>query len=116
MITLRQLIAVAPFPEDTKTELLSHVETLSSDKKRDLEELCWQFISQWYQNELRAKQETAVLEMNNGKKKYTKEDFQKIGDDLFTELTQKMDVQSSEEDLEQARENLNILLQEHSKN
>ncbi|SRR5258708_26760931 len=111
MITLTQLISVAPFPSDTKEELLAQEETLSVDKKLQLEELCWQLISQWYQNELRAKQEMAVMEMTKGEKTYTKEDLQKMGDDLFEDLLKKVALHENEEDLSEAREKLNNLLE-----
>ena len=66
MITITQLINIAPFPEETKKELLSKSDTLSDSKKVELEELCWALISQWYKNELRARQEIATLEMAKG--------------------------------------------------
>jgi len=116
MITLRQLITVAPFPEETRQELLSHEDALTSDKKVEVEELCWALISQWYQNELRAKQELATLEMAQGTKQYTVEDFKRMGDEVFIDLVQKLDVQSSEEDLAEAREKLGALLNEHQNN
>ena len=114
MITLSQLIQVAPFPEETKKELLSKEETLSPDKKLQLYELCWQLISQWYQNELRAKQEMAVMEMTKGEKSYTKEDLAKMGDDLFDELLRKLAAHENEEDLSEAREKLGQLLEEQT--
>lgn len=116
MITLSQLIQVAPFPEETKKDLLSKEDTLSEEKKVELEELCWGLISQWYQNELRSQQEMAALEVSRGEKQYTKEDFNKMADDLFSELVQKLDVQSSEEDLAEAREKLGAILHDQQTN
>jgi len=112
MIALPQLIQVAPFSSETKKELLAQVDSVSVDKKLQLEELCWRLISQWYQNELRAKQEMAVMEMTKGEKTYTKEDFSKMGDDLFDEFVSKLSAQSTEEDLSEAREKLGQLLQD----
>jgi hypothetical protein len=106
MITLQQLINVAPFPDETKKELLESVDTFSDSKKVELEELCWAFISQWYHNELRARQEIATLEMAKGEKTYTSEDFAKMGDDLFLEVFKKFEAEESEEDLEKVREKL----------
>lgn len=116
MISLHQLISVAPFPQDTKNKLFSQEETLSADKKMELAELCWVLISQSYQNELRSKQELAVLDMAKGGKEYTKEDFKKMGTELFMGLVQKLDIQSSEEDLASAREKLGDLIQEQQNN
>lgn len=106
MITIQQLINVAPFPEETKKELLDSVDTLSDSKKVEIEEACWMLISQWYHNELRARQEIATLQMANGEKTFSKEDFAKMGDDLFTEVLKKLEIEEDEEDLENVRKKL----------
>ena len=109
MITITQLINIAPFPEETKKELLSKSDTLSDSKKVELEELCWALISQWYKNELRARQEIATLEMAKGDKQYSEDEFAKMGDVLFKELLNKMSVEATDEDLEKVREKLSTL-------
>ncbi len=109
MITLQQLINVAPFPEETRKELHEGSENFSDSKKIELEKLCWAFISQWYQNELRAKQETATLEMAKGEKVYTSEDFAKMEKDLFQEIINKFKAVGSNEDLEEVRTKLATL-------
>lgn len=106
MITLQQLINLAPFPDETRHELLQSADTLADSKKIELEELCWALISQWYHNELRSRQEIATLEMAKGEKSYSKEDFSRMGDDLFQEVVRKLEVESSQEDLENVREKL----------
>ncbi len=106
MITLTQLINVAPFPEPTKQELLKASETFSDTKKFELEEMCWALISQWYQNELISRQEVAALEMANGGTKLTIEEFAKISEDLLFEVVTKLEVESSEKNLEDVRERL----------
>lgn len=106
MITTKQLIQIAPFPEDVKRELLEKADTFSPDKKFELEETCWALISTDYQNRLRLKMQQAALEMAKGEKTYSKEDFKKMEDNLFLELTNKFKAQTNQEEIENIRKNL----------
>lgn len=106
MITTKQLIQTAPFPEDVKIELLEKADTFSPDKKFELEETCWELISTDYQNKLRLKLQQAALEMAKGEKTYSKEDFKKMEDDLFLELTNKLNVLENQEEIENIRKKL----------
>ncbi|HVF69063.1 MAG TPA: hypothetical protein VNA13_00710 [Xanthomonadales bacterium] len=106
MISIQQLINVAPFPQETKDELLAKCDDMSDSKKIEVESLCWALISQWYQNELGARQEKAMLEMAEGGKISSKEDFAKMSDTLFAEIVGKFKVEESQEDLEEVRAKL----------
>ncbi len=106
MITLQKLILVAPFSEEVKTELLSQVDTFTDAKKFELIDMCWVLISQWYQNEIRARYEIAMREMAEGKKSYTKEELAKIPDQLFDALVNKLQAASTVEDIQEVREKL----------
>jgi hypothetical protein len=106
MITLQQLINVAPFPDETKKELLEASDTLSDSKKFELQGICWALISQWYENELRSRQEIATLEMAKGGTVLSSEDFTKISDDLYQEVVSKLVIEENEEDLEEVRQKL----------
>lgn len=106
MISIQQLISVAPFSEEMKQELLTAVPALSDGKKFELEEMCWALISQWYQNELHARQEIAVLEMAEGKKTYPEDYFEKLPDEIFAEFVKKLSIEETKENLESVREKL----------
>lgn len=106
MITTKQLIQLAPFPEDVKKQLLEKADTFSPDKKFEVEEACWALISTDYQNRLRFKMQQATLEMAKGEKTYSQEDFKKMEDDLFLELTNKLNAQASQEEIESLRKQL----------
>lgn len=106
MITTKQLIQLAPFPEDVKKELLEKADTFFPDKKFEVEETCWTLISADYQNRLRFKMQQAALEMAKGEKTYSQEDFKKMEDDLFLELTNKLDAAGNQEQIEQIRKKL----------
>lgn len=106
MITTKQLIQLAPFPEDVKKELLENADAFSADKKFEVEETCWKLISADYQNKLRLKMHQAALEMAKGEKSYAKEDFKKMEDDLFSELASKLTTQTTQEEIENIRKQL----------
>lgn len=106
MITTKQLIQIAPFPEDVKRELLEKADTFSPDKKFEVEETCWALISAYYQNRLSFKMQQATLEMAKGEKTYSKEEFRKMEDDLFLELTNKLNTQVTQEEIESVRKQL----------
>ena len=106
MITTKQLIQVAPFPEDTKKELLEKADSFSADKKFEVMETCWALISADYQNKLRFQMQKATLEMAKGEKTYSKEDFKKMEDDLFLELISKLNLLGNQEEIENVRREL----------
>lgn len=106
MITLHNLITVAPFSEDVRTELLEKEDSLSDGKKIDLINLCWDMIASWYEEEIRHRYEMALLEMAEGTKQYTQEDLDKISDDVFSELTRKLQASETAEDIKEVREKL----------
>ena len=106
MITTKQLIQIAPFPEDTKKELLEKADSFSPDKKFELMETCWALISADYQNQLRFKIQKATLEMAKGEKTCSKDDFKKMEDDLFLELTNKLNAAGNQEQIEEIKRQL----------
>ncbi|HRN95863.1 MAG TPA: hypothetical protein PLD54_00270 [Candidatus Levybacteria bacterium] len=104
MITLIDLITIAPLNEEFKKELLTKVGDLTAEQKFELEDACWQSISQEIENKL---QYEAQVAMNNVLKG---EDFtfdlQKREQELYEELAQKFDAHNSEEKIEEIREKL----------
>lgn len=106
MIDLKKLIQVAPFSEDTRGQLLASVGSLSPEKKFELTNMCWAFISQEYQNKLQFALQKATFEMAKGEKSYTQEDFKKIEDDLFAELVARLQAADSSEQIEELRDKL----------
>ena len=106
MISLQQLITIAPFPEQSKKQLTDALPTYSDDKKFELMEMCWALISKDYQNKLQFKFQSATLEMAEGKKTYSKEDFKKMEDDLFDELVEKLQVAEDQIEIANVREKL----------
>lgn len=106
MINLKTIIKASPITEDTKKELLENTDSLSVDRKFELEEILWEAISNEYQNKLRYQMENAAMEEIEGKRHYSKEDFTKMEMDLFNELTIKLETLGSEEKLSEVRKQI----------
>lgn len=106
MVTIKQLIQVAPFPEDVKSELLNKVDSVSDAQKFDLEEKCWALISADYKNRLNLETQKRMYEMAKGEKTYSKEDFKKIEDNLFSELVNRFQVPKDEQAIGKIRQEL----------
>ncbi|MFH1832790.1 MAG: hypothetical protein ABH816_01300 [Candidatus Levyibacteriota bacterium] len=108
MAYVKQLIQTAPFPQDIKNQLLQKADSFSPEKIFEVEEACWALISQQFQNDLRAKIQDAVFgaQNENGGKTYTKEDFKKMEDDMFSQLVQKLEASNSEEKIAEIKEKL----------
>lgn len=109
MITLQQLITITPFSEETRKELLEKSEQFSDEKRFELEELCWKLLSQWYNNEVASRSERAILEAAKNEVEETQgtsPSIAQIPDEVFSELTAKLDIVSKEEDIQHVREKL----------
>lgn len=106
MIDLKRLLQVAPLSDNVKKEILEKADTFSPEKKFEFENLCWSLISQDYQNKLHFALQKATLEMAQGQKKYSQEDFKKIEDDLFSELIQKLNAANSQEQIDEIRKQI----------
>lgn len=109
MIAIQNLITLAPFSQEVKTELLKKVDSFSDDKKRQLIDMSWDLISQWYHDEVRHRYNEALLEMAEGKKTHTKEYLEKIPDHVFTEFTTKLEGLETIEDITEIRKKLTNL-------
>ena len=106
MITVKQLIQVAPFPEESKKQLLDKADSFSPEKQFEVMETCWELISADYQNRLSSEIEKATLEMAKGEKTYSKEDFGKMENDLFLELTNRLAASDNQEQIDEIKKQL----------
>lgn len=106
MIAIKQLIEISPFPEDVKKELLEKADSLTDAQKFDLQEKCWSLISADYKNRLNFEIQKRTYEMAKGEKTYSKEDFKKIEDDLFSELGNRLKATENQEEINRIRQQL----------
>src|ERR1035437_6296778 len=91
MINLKTLCQVAVLTEDVKKEILEKADSFSSEKTMEMEEFLWGIISADYQNRIDIEKQKLLAEAQGGSKPYSKEEFEKIDDDLFQKLVQKLE-------------------------
>lgn len=103
MIDLKNLITIAPFPEDVKTQVISSMDTLSEEAKIELENLAWSALSEQLRDRIALETQTAFMEVAQGIKKPEDVDPDKIEENLFNELVSKMDGLDTEEQIEEVR-------------
>lgn len=105
-IALTTLVKIAPFDEQVKKELLSKIDSFTSDQKLELSDLAWKYLSNLYQAKLAVMVENARLDEAEGKKYYTPNDFTEMEAKLLFEFAQKLDATKSGENLQEVREKL----------
>lgn len=106
MITLKQLITTTPFTEEVRLQALQQADTLSPDQKQALEKLCWDTISQEYNNKISLIREKAMTESALGTKPFSDADIKQQEDALFIELVKKLEGAQTQEELEEVRARL----------
>jgi hypothetical protein len=106
MIKFSALIKLAPFPEDMKEDLISKEGQMSEDQKFRLSETAWQAISAQYQAKLQKTINDMMLEMANGQKNYSQNDFQEVKTKLYYEFSQLLSDSKDNQDLEEVKRKL----------
>ena len=114
MIDLNKLIQIAPFPEDTRVELVAKIPTLSEVQKQDLERLSWDLIKEEYEDKISFEQNIAVTEVALGKKKANEINLEKIEENIFNDLLSKFENQTSQEQINEIRQKLQTQTQNPS--
>lgn len=106
MITLKSLIKVAPFSDETRNGLIESLDKMTDDQKFRLSETCWTSISAIYNTRLQRINNQMMWEMAKKVKHYSRNDFQEVEAKLLYEFAHKLEASQSEEDLAKVREKL----------
>lgn len=106
-VALKTLIEITPFDTQTRSQLLEKLDTLSEDQKYRLSSTCWTSLAIKFQAQFKARTGKLLLEIQQGVKKYNKEDFQKIENDLYQEFAGLLQSAQSGEEMQGVREELN---------
>lgn len=105
-ITLETLLKVSPMNESIRSQLLEKLNTLSDDQKFRLSTACWTALSLQFEARYKAKVAEAMLEIQEGKKTYTKEDFERMENELYTEFAKLLKSAESAEEITTVRQEL----------
>lgn len=116
MISLQSLITLAPFSEEMKQKLLKELPTLSEGKQFELTRLCWSTIIQKADLQIQQDREQMLLEVGLKKREYSEEEMQKIEENVYSALAQKIQEVSDKSSLEDVKDKLEEIRKEVSEN
>lgn len=108
MITLKSLVLVAPFEESTRKTLLEKIDKkeLTDNQIVQITFLCWDMITRLHQTELQLRISDMIRESSEGKKNYSKNDYQELETKLVFNLSNQLNQAGAEADLEEVRKQL----------
>lgn len=106
MADLNQLIQIAPFPDDVKADLAVKIPNFTDVQKGDLENLSWDLIRESYEDKIAYKTNIAMTEVALGKKKASEVDLGSIRENIFNELSTKLEGIATSEQIHEVREKL----------
>lgn len=91
MITFQTLITIAPFDDETRAQIASQEPSLTEDQKLQLTQLAWSLLAQQYRAKLDSKVDDILLEIQEGKRAYNREEFKKAEEELDLEFATKLE-------------------------
>ena len=105
-VNLITLIKAVPFKEETRQKLLAGLESMSEKQKFVLSQTCWTALSQLYFANMRYKRDKLLLEIQEGKKKFDKKEFEEMEKEIAKEFADKLKLAQSEASIEEIRSEL----------
>jgi len=105
-VNLITLIKAVPFKEETRQKLLAGLESMSEKQKFVLSQTCWTALSQLYFAKMRYKRDKLLLEIQEGKKKFDKKEFEEMEKEIAKEFADKLKLAQSEASIEEIRSEL----------
>jgi len=105
-ITFKQLILVAPFPEDRKKALIENIGKMTEDQKYRLTSVAWKTLAQIYFAQLKAEQNKIMDEVIYKDRKINVNDMEEIEAKLLHEFAQKLEAAENQESIEEVKKEL----------
>lgn len=105
-VTLVTLIKAAPFKEKTRQDLLTRLDKMPEVQKFELADGCWTILAQTYFARLKYERDKLLLEIQEGKRKFDKKDFEQIKERVSKEFAQKLQSAKTEESIHGIRAQL----------
>jgi len=105
-VNLVTLIKATPFKEETRQKLLAGLESMSEKQRFVLSQTCWTALSQLYFAKVRYKRDKTLLEIQEGKKKFDKKEFDEMEKEVAKEFADKLKSAESESSIEEIRHEL----------
>ena len=112
-VNLVTLIKATPFKEETRQKLLAGLESMSEKQRFVLSQTCWTALSQLYFAKVRYKRDKSLLEIQEGKKKFDKKEFDEMEKEVAKEFADKLKSAESESSIEDIRNELKKYTQQN---
>lgn len=108
MISLKTLVTVAPFDEETRNLVLGKIEKneLSDNQKVQMSEVCWNMITKLYEAELQLKFDSMITEVANKQKVYSQNDYMEERAKLVYRFASELNAANTKEELEEVQKQL----------
>lgn len=106
MITLKQLIKIAPFPDDRRKALLENLDKMNEDQKYRISNVAWHALAQMYFARLKAENDLIRDEVIHDQRKFNLNDFEEIKAKLTHEFAQKLQAAESQESVDEVKQQL----------
>ena len=105
-ITLKNLINIAPFPEEQKKALIANMNKMTEDDKYELSNASWSALAVMYYGRLDAGRKLIMDEVLEGKRKMNQNDFEELEARLIHEFAQKLESAEDQGSIEEVRKQL----------
>jgi len=105
-VNLKTLIKAVPFKEETRQDLLKRLDSLTETQKIDLSDTCWAVLAQMYFARLRYEKGKLMLEIQQGKREFNKQDFEEVKEKITKQFAKRLKSVQTEESIEQIRQKL----------
>lgn len=89
-LNAKQLLKILPISEEIRNDVLNKFDSFSEDQKLTLRKLCWTMFFQLLNDQTNYEFQKALLEIKDKKRGLEKNTYQKIEDQVFNQLKQKL--------------------------
>ncbi len=105
-ITLKNLIQIAPFPEDQRKVLLSNFDKISEDEKYELSAAAWEGLGVMFAGRLEVGKQQIMDEAIKNKKNVNQNDFTELEARIVNDFAQKLQSAETEEQIAEVKKQL----------
>ncbi len=105
-ISIKQLIQIAPFPEDRRKALIENLDRMTEDQKYRIINVAWYALAQIYFAKLEVERQKLMDEVVHDERKFNPNDIEEIEAKLLHEFVQKLQTAESQESIEEVKQQL----------
>ncbi len=108
MMTLKQLVRIAPFDEETRTLILNSEESLTPDQKREIIELAASLMGEEQQHEIDTRVDAELDKVAKGDKQFSPDFTKKIIEELDFDMKKKSHQAETDTEIASIQQSLQV--------